>query len=228
MTKYQDQGAHPKHTGLGWILAGLLLLIAALALILGNLWEDKQAGRAADEAIKQLKPIVTQTIQSETSPDSDVPGNSSLDEIQKPIQAYEIDPTIPMPTETVENRDYIGILEIPAVDIELPILSKWSYPNLKVSPCRFTGSVYTNDMILCGHDYSTHFRPLRNMQSGEKVTFTDIDGNSFVYTVDYIETINGKDMEGLTAGEWDLSLFTCTTDGAARVVVRCVEIDEND
>lgn len=214
MTKHQAHGT--RHTGLGWILAGLLLIMAALALVLGNVWEDRQAGQSAAKAITELRTIVTKPMENETSAQ-----NEDLPEVQKPIPAYTIDPTRPMPTETVGNRDYIGILEIPAVDIELPILSKWSYPNLKVSPCRFSGSAYTNDMILCGHDYSTHFRPLRSMQTGEKVTFTDTEGNEFTYTVDYVETIDGTDIDGLTAGEWDLTLFTCTADGSARVVVRC-------
>jgi len=41
------------------------------------------------------------------------------------------------------------------------------------------------------------------------------------YTVSGVETLGGKDVAGMNAGDWDLTLFTCTYGGAGRVVVRC-------
>lgn len=210
-----------KHPGLAWFLAGLLLITAAVVLVLGNLLEDQQAGRASAKVMEQLRTVV-QTAVVERAMD-DLPSGESPE-----IPDYVLNPGMPMPEEETNGRQYIGILAIPAVELELPIQSAWSYPNLKVSPCRFTGSVYTDDMILSGHDYRTHFRALRDLTGGERVTFTDIDGNVFAYNVSLIETIGGTDVEGLmgeaSADGWDLTLFTCTADGASRVVIRCQRI----
>lgn len=210
----------PKHRGTAWFAAGTLLIAAACVLVLGNLWEDRQAGRAAAHAMDSLRKLVI----SETAtamaalPTGETPVGEPY---ETEVPDYILNPGMPMPEEVVNGRSYIGILSIPAADMELPIQSAWSYPNLKATPCRYTGSVYTDDMIIAGHDYRTHFRALRDLTGGERVTFTDADGNVFAYNVSLIETIGGNDVEGLTGGDWDLTLFTCTADGASRVVIRC-------
>ena len=53
--------------------------------------------------------------------------------------------------------------------------------------------------------------------------FTDVEGNEFQYTVAKTEVLDGTDIEGMKAGDWDLTLFTCTIGGRQRVTVRCQE-----
>lgn len=220
MKKSKHPGLAP---GLAWFLAGLLLITAAVVLVLGNLLEDQQAGRAAARAMESLRMMAVS--ESSASIDNLPTGDTPEPEVPD----YVLNPGMPMPEETVDGRDYIGILAIPAVELELPIQSAWSYPNLKASPCRFTGSAYTDDMIIAGHDYRTHFRSLRSLTGGERVTFTDVDGNVFAYNVSFIETIGGTDVDGLmgeeSADTWDLTLFTCTADGSSRVVIRCNTVE---
>ena len=43
-----------------------------------------------------------------------------------------------------------------------------------------------------------------------------------LFTVTLPETA----VEEMRAGEWDLTLFTCTYDGRARVTVRCIRTEE--
>lgn len=212
--------------GLPWFLAGLLLFLAACVLVLGNLLEDHHAGKAAEKAVATLQSVMLQD--SASTNVANLPSGNDPEYGEPELPDYVLNPGMPMPEEAVDGRDYIGILSIPAVEVELPIQSAWSYPNLKASPCRFDGSVYTDDMIIAGHDYRTHFRALRNLVGGERVVFTDVDGNTFAYDVSLIETIAGTDVDGLT-GEpdtWDLTLFTCTADGSARVVIRCLRITQ--
>ena len=40
------------------------------------------------------------------------------------------------------------------------------------------------------------------------------------------ETLPETAVEEMRAGEWDLTLFTCTYDGRARVTVRCIRTEE--
>lgn len=220
-----------KHPGLAWFVAGILLITAAVELVLGNLLEDQQAGRAAARAMESLRMMaVSESSASiDNLPTGDTPENGEPYTPEPEVPDYVLNPGMPMPEETVDGRDYIGILAIPAVELELPIQSAWSYPNLKASPCRFTGSVYTDDMIIAGHNYRTHFRSLRSLTGGERVTFTDVDGNVFAYNVSFIETIGGTDVDGLmgeeSADTWDLTLFTCTADGSSRVVIRCNTVE---
>ncbi|HIX11183.1 MAG TPA: sortase, partial [Candidatus Agathobaculum pullistercoris] len=59
------------------------------------------------------------------------------------------------------------------------------------------------------------------LNTGDTVTFTDVDGNQFTYAVSLIEDLPGTAIEEMQAGEWDLTLFTCTLGGRSRVTVRC-------
>ena len=49
-----------------------------------------------------------------------------------------------------------------------------------------------------------------------------MDGNRFIYAVSGTEQLPGTAIEEMKSGDWDLTLFTCTIGGAARVTVRCV------
>ena len=214
--------------GLFCITTGLLLIAAALAITGYNTWEDKQAKNTSDKVMEQLRVMVAEKAETPAEPEIPEQQESLPAEIviEEEIPDYILNPNMDMPTQTVDGYDYIGIIEIPASDIALPVISEWNYPALKIAPCRFEGSVYTDDMIIAAHAYKAHFKRIRDLSGGEKVTFTDAAGNEFVYEVVSIETVSGTDVDGLTSGEWDMTLFTCTVDGATRVVVRCERTDK--
>ena len=188
---------------------GLLLIAAALALVAYNIADAQRAAKSAAqalEALEQASPAV-----SAAEPDA--------------APAYVADPDMEMPTVTVEGNDYIGQLDIDALGLSLPVISEWSYPALKVAPCRYTGSAYQDNMIIAAHNYSSHFGRLSQLSAGDAVRFTDVDGNVFTYTVSQIEDLPGTAIEEMQAGDWDLTLFTCTLGGRTRVTVRCTRAD---
>ena len=53
--------------------------------------------------------------------------------------------------------------------------------------------------------------------------FTDVSGAVHRYTVMQVETLAPTAVDEMTGGDWDLTLFTCTYSGQARVTVRCVK-----
>ena len=136
--------------------------------------------------------------------------------------AYVTDPDMPMPVQEIDGEGYIGILQIPDLALELPIIGEWSYPRLRTAPCRYVGSAYTHDLIIAAHNYASHFGGLASLAQGSEVIFTDMDGNRFIYAVSGTEQLPGTAIEEMESGDWDLTLFTCTIGGAARVTVRCV------
>lgn len=189
---------------------GLLLIAAAFLLMVYNIWESKKAENMSEGILNQLK----------DGQDEDV-GSDNADE--KPL--YEIYPDMEMPVLTIDGVDYIGILIVPSLGLELPVAGNWSYPNLRRSPCRYKGSAYSNDMIIAGHNYSRHFGGLKYLAIGEEISFRDVDGHIFQYQVDDIETIPGTAVEDMDAGEWDMTLFTCTYGGKSRVTIRCRKLE---
>lgn len=65
---------------------------------------------------------------------------------------------------------------------------------------------------------------LKNLRSGDTICFTDADGNPFFYQVAELEVLDGTAVEEMTAGDWQLTLFTRTYGGQSRVAVRCVSV----
>ena len=184
------------------ILIGIFLILAAMGLASYNLMDENNANEQSSEVLTQLAPEIVDVAEEET-PD------------------YQVFPDMEMPVKEIDGNDYIGVLKFSTFDMEMPVMSDWSYPKLKISPCRYSGSAYKNDMVICAHNYDCHFGVLKSMISGEVITFTDMDGNEFLYEVAEIEVLDPFATEEMTSGDWDLTLFTCTYGGQERVTVRC-------
>lgn len=196
---------------------GLLLLAAALFLTGYNLWSDARASISANMVLEQLNPDIQKNAGMSLTA---LPSGESLEEAYFPD--YILNPEMDMPEEEVDGQKYIGVLKIPVLSLELPIISEWSYPRLRIAPCRYAGSAYLNNMVIAAHDYYSHFGRLKSMSQGDEVIFTDMDGNVFRYEVAELETLSSTAVEEMTSGDWDLTLFTCTVGGQSRVTVRCV------
>lgn len=190
------------------IISGLLLLLAAAGLAIYNVLTDLGARAASNEVLSELV---------ESLPQKD--GNAAA------VPDYVLNPDMEMPTVSIDGVGYIGYLVIPSLELELPIASEWSYPQLRTSPCRYTGSAYLGSLVICGHNYSSHFGNLKNLKAGDSVLFTDADGNVFEYRVVSVEELRPTAVEEMKTGDWDLSLFTCTIGGRTRVTVRCMSVD---
>lgn len=210
------------------IAAGLLLAATGIALGGYNLWDDQRAGDEAEEALDRINQYLENVVQRPTQ--APVPSDGTdakpgpepgLDPGPDPDLEPTLDPNREMPVLEIDGYCYIGTISIPSIDLELPVQESWSYPLLKKSPCRYKGSAYLGDMILCAHNYTRHFGPLRRLLPGDEVIFTDIDGNVFRYLVAELETLSPMAIEDMESGEWDLTLFTCTLGGQTRVTVRC-------
>lgn len=203
-----------------WINTGLLLLAAALFLWAYNGQESRRAGDSAQQVITELTQSLTQQPSTEAGAD---PDQAEAPAVKLP--EYLLDAQREMPEKTVNGRAYIGVLSIPSLNLELPVLSQWSYPNLKDAPCRYSGSLYQNDLIICAHNYASHFGRLKTLQPGDTLLFTDMDDQVVSFQMVEQETLEPNDQEAMTTGDWDLTLFTCTPGGQTRVTVRFQRVD---
>lgn len=208
-------------TRMGNILlaAGALFLTAALLLTGSNLYETYQAGQASE----RLSQEVFSRIESQ-SQDADSLSQAVLAGGEEETPEYLLNPEMEMPVEEIEGNGYIGLLEIPALGLSLPVMSEWSYQNLKLAPCRYSGSAYTGNFTIAGHNYSTHFGPIGGLNAGDSITFTDMQGNRFAYEVQVVETLEATAVEDMVGEEWDLTLFTCDLSGESRITVRCLKV----
>lgn len=195
-------------------ITGLLLFAAALALFVYNLWDGYRAEQSREKLLEEYRDK-NQNISDE---------GEQAEESDGQIPDYQLNPEMEMPKVMLEELDgaaCIGVLEIPKIDLKLPVLNEWSYPLLKKAPCRYSGSAYLDNLVIAAHNYRTHFGKLKELEMGDEVIFTDAAGNRFEYKVAVVEALTPQSVEDMTSGEWALSLFTCTLDGKNRVTVRC-------
>ena len=185
------------------MILGCGLVAAALALFLHNRQEQLRAEEASREAITKVVEVILQE-QEETGPAVPVAPQDRV-----------------MTVSEIDGHGYIGFLGIPALELELPVMADWTYPQLQIAPCRYMGSTFTDDLVIVAHNYPRHFGGLRDLKTGESVTFTDMDGETTSYQVTALEILPADAVEDVTSGDFALTLFTCTYGGENRVVLRC-------
>lgn len=181
------------------VALGLCMVLAAMGLHMAQEKQDALAGENAQILLQQLQ--LSRSAIS-TGADTDTVKSTS------------------MPEKDYLGYSMIGTLRVPSVGIELPVLSSWSMELLNVAPCRYSGSIPTEDMILMGHNYRSHFTPLHQVALGAEVEFEDVNGVSYAYTVAEIVILHENQGEQLPS-DYPLTLFTCTAGGDNRIVLRC-------
>lgn len=201
-----------KKVGLCCMVLGILLVVAAGGLFLYNHAEASKAAKASEDIMPKLaEQIPLQPMEPISS--------------EQPKETTDT-PSDRMPTVEIDGYEYIGYLYIPTLELELPVMDEWDYARLKISPCRYYGSVYTDDFVIAGHNYSRHFGKLSTLSIGDTVWFTAMDGTVYIYRVGEIETLSPAATEKMIVSDWDLSLYTCTPGGAKRVTIRCEKVDK--
>ena len=196
------------------IAAGALVLCAAVSLVAYNRYTDKKAGEAAEKTAAVIREhIEAQTGQQNTDSGAD----SRAQDEGAETEAEEL---IPL---DIDGELYLGLLEIPKLDLELPITKGWDYNKMHHALCQYSGDVRHSDLIICGHNYTSYLIDLDQLAVGDEIIFTEVNGRQHSYTVGWFELLGGLEGEKLDAGsdDWDLTVFTCTWSGYSRVVVRC-------
>lgn len=216
--------------GIFSMILGLLLMAAALYLGVQNVQDGLRAGEAAHEAVVSLQEELPQRELRPASKRKIYQPElfQYFNPEQIPKETTPEEPVIiPAMATTVEKGyEYIGVLTVPSLDLTLPIMAQWDYDRLQIAPCVYTGSYYTNDLVICGHNYATHFSPLRTIPLGAEIYLTAVDGYVYRYLVDNVETVAPTEIDRMITGtDWDLTLFTCHIGGQTRCAIRCVLAD---
>ena len=202
--------------GIVCIILGAALLLGALLLAQINQREDAAAQQAAMEVMPQLVEQIRERAEKNTEPTGP--------ELQVPLELLTEEDK-KMTEVEIDGHLYIGYISVPAVEIELPVMSSWSYPKLKIAPCRYTGSVRGEDMVLMAHNYNGHFKRISELEIGDDVFFADMDGNEICYQVVGKDILESTAVEEMTAGDFDLTLFSCTYGGSARITIYCDRVN---
>ena len=208
-----------KFFGSGLMLLGILLLLGSAALLVYN-WEEAEQAR---ESVELLLPQLVEQIDLRQQEQATQSTGSAATETVSPDASAPSSPaaSVAMTEVEIDGYSYIGYLTIPALELELPIMADWDYTRLKIAPCRYSGAVSSGDLVLLAHNYNRHFGRLDELAEGDLLLFTDMDGVVTRYQVVATDILPPTAVEEMTAGAFDLTLFTCTYGGRNRVTVYC-------
>lgn len=210
--------------GIVCILLGAALIGSALLLFGYHRAEDAHAGTASQEAVSEIEKQIeqAQTVAMETQVTNQEDNiNHSPEPSMDEILESDDEPYTTGPVTMVGDYEYIGVLDLPALNLSLPIMSDWDYERLKMAPCRQFGSAATDDLVIAGHNYINHFGSLGMLKAGDSVTFTGTDGAVNTYVVSETATISPTETEKVTESGYPLVLYTCTYGRQSRIVIYC-------
>lgn len=134
-------------------------------------------------------------------------------------------------TESGDTYSTDAILNIPSLEINYPILNKTTDELLKISLTKFWGGDPNEkgNYVIVGHNYKNKkmFGKLSNIEVGDKVELTDLNGKTLEYEV-YDKYIVEPDDTSCTSqqtnGKKEITLITCTNYGTQRLVVKAKEV----
>ena len=188
-----------------FIFIGSLLIIGSIILLAYNNYQEINASKKSKIALDIIKNNIDTTNETDTITTGELIFNENKE----------------METTNVLGYDYLGTITIPTLNLELPVMSEYNYELLNIAPCRYYGSIYTNDLIICAHSYKTHFKYLNKLNQKDIVIFRDINGINYIYEVLEIEILKPNQVSEMINNDFDLTLYTCTNDGQNRITIRC-------
>ena len=125
----------------------------------------------------------------------------------------------------------IGIINIPKLNINYPILSETTESLLKISPCKFwgPGPNQVGNLCIAGHNYrnSKFFSKIPTLEKGDIIEITDLANLTVKYEVydKYIVEPNDTSCTNQKVnGERQVTLITCTNDNKQRGIIKTREI----
>ena len=191
------------------IIIGSLMIAACAALVWWNYHQSSKAKRSADKLQTQVEnAIAQQENASSLHPDSsEAP---AIEAVKKHMPVVEVD-----------GNDCIGYLTVPAVDLKMPVFNTFTYYKLNIAPCRYYGSLETDDLVIAGHNFNSGFEKLKQLKKKDTVLFTNMNGETYSYRVEDTEMLKPEQVTDMVQSSYDLSLYTCNYSGSERFTVRC-------
>lgn len=202
--------------GILCMILGATLVLSALGLFLHN----QQEAQTAEQATVVLLPKIVEKIEEQQAVQP--PQAEAVETIVPNIPESLLPPEdLTMTAVDIDGHGYIGYLSIAKLGLELPVMSDWDYDKLKIAPCRYYGTLKGDDLVIMAHNYVRHFKSLSKLAVGDDVVFVDMDGKVTKYEVAARDVLAANAVDEMTAGAFDLTLFTCTYSGQERVTVYC-------
>ncbi|OAK75793.1 class D sortase [Lederbergia galactosidilytica] len=169
----------------------LLLIVGGGLLILFSVWRIWQADQLQKSAIQEAKEKLTSPIQK---------------------QEYSQEGELATVDFQADQGDVIGILKIPSLDRELPIIAGVEEEDLERGVGHYTGTSYPgqeSQVVLSGHR-DTVFRQFGELEIGDSF-IVEMPYGSFEYTIQDSEIVPEDDLTVINPDDYQEEMLTVTT-----------------
>jgi len=135
--------------------------------------------------------------------------------------------------EEIKGHKVVGIIKIPEVDLEYPILEITTEETLNLSITKFWGNEINEigNVTLAGHNNlsGVMFGKIKKLKNGDIIELTDVQNTTLKYEVFKTYIIDPNDISCILPeeeGTREVTLITCTTGGKDRFIVKAREIQK--
>lgn len=189
----------------------LLIVLVIIAIILAGLVARKYL---TEQEIENNAQEVVSRIQVKKSSNEQL---DIIEEINEQIEGYQV----------------IGIINIPKIGIEYPILEKTDTTSLKLSITKFWGDKVNQigNVVLAGHNYLSDkmFGKINKLENGDIIELTDKQRVTIKYQVFKTYIVDPNDITCILAeneNSREVTLITCTNGNKERLIVKAREVKE--
>ena len=166
-----------------FILAGICLLVGAMVTLAVWRWNIHHSEKQSQYYVDTLRALIP--------------------EPQNAVPEERRDNT--MSVLSIDGTDFAGIVEIPRYESALPVCADWG--KTSKYPCRFSGSIYNGTMQIGATTQKGQYDFYRDLSVGDTVTYTDVEGNRYTYSITSLRYEKHADQAALQREEVPFTLF---------------------
>ena len=179
------------------VLTGILLLIAGCAILFLWQWNIHASQKQTQDYVHTLRHLIPEV------------QNAALEERRDNS----------MPRLSLDDRDFIGILEIPLYDSILPVCADWGNPSQY--PRCLSGSIYDRSIQIGATSQTGQYDFYRELSVGDSVFFTDMEGNRYTLKISDLHYKKHADQTALQSCDAALTLFIKNVYAFEYLIVFC-------
>ena len=131
----------------------------------------------------------------------------------------------------IQGNKVVGIIKIPKIELEYPVLENTSKESLNLSITKFWGNEINEigNVTLAGHNNlnGTMFGKIRKLEVGDIIELTDIQNVTLKYEIFKTYVIDPNDISCILPeqeGTREVTLITCTNGNKNRLIVKAREV----
>ena len=219
------------------ILIVVIIIIVGLLIFFGiDMYQKYSLEQETGQVVEEFQERVNRVSTSDVEEENNVIVNSVTPNVNMNDLYQDNTSTSGGSDVTYMGYTVIGTIEIPAIDIEYPIIpdDEASLNSLNVAIVKLyplgTGLNEVGNAVFAGHNYrnGTFFSNNKRLQNGDKIYITDLNGERVEYEIYRKYTTGTGDstyMNRDTDGKREISLTTCTDDTTQRLIIWAREVE---